>query len=462
MSAPGPAGDAHQTKAATAVEPDGRGDSPQPIGGASISAAGDRPPHVKRLRTFLNERLRSVRFWVVTLFLVALLSGGLWFGVPHARAWYHFHAGRSALQKYHNPQAVRHLQSCLRDWPDDPDVQLLAARAARRARAYDEAERLLEKYGQARGLDDAYSFEQLLLSAERDVTQAAPVCRRYVEQDHPDTPLILEALTRGYLRQYRLSEAKFCLDLWLEKQPDNPQALCFQGEFHLDYEKAPDRALKSYRRAVELDPENEEARQGLAIVLLDSKSFSEALEHIEYVRRFQPENLRVQVGLAECREGLGERAEAVRLLDEVLAHHEQYVPALSLRGRIAVESGQYAEAEPMLRQAIALSPGDHQARYNLILCLSNTDRPDEAKRQGDALKQWENDVKRFNEIVILEMPKKPDDPNLHCTLGKLLLRSGHKEEGLRWLHSALRLDPQYEPARQALAEYYQQPKSKGP
>jgi Flp pilus assembly protein TadD len=133
-----------------------------------------------------------------------------------------------------------------------------------------------------------------------------------------------------------------------------------------------------------------------------------------------------------------------------------------LRGRIAVDSGQYAEAETWLRQAVALAPSDHQARYNLILCLANTDRAEEAKRHEQALKQGEEDVKRFNEIVVQEMPKRPDDPALHCTLGQLLLRSGHKDEGLRWLHSALRLNPQYEPARQTLAEHYQQPKSKSP
>ena len=92
----------------------------------------------------------------------------------------------------------------------DADALLLAARAARRARAYDEAQRALEKYQQVRGLDDAGSLEELLLSAERDVEQVVDACRQYVERGHPDTPLILEALTRGYLRQYRLGEARFC------------------------------------------------------------------------------------------------------------------------------------------------------------------------------------------------------------------------------------------------------------
>ena len=63
----------------------------------------------------------------------------------------------------------------------DADALLLAARAARRARAYDEAQRALEKYQQVRGLDDAGSLEELLLSAERDVEQVVDACRQYVE-----------------------------------------------------------------------------------------------------------------------------------------------------------------------------------------------------------------------------------------------------------------------------------------
>jgi predicted Zn-dependent protease len=398
--------------------------------------------------------LRRPRFWAAAA-LLALAAAGLTLAGAQAWAWYHFRAARTALERYHNPEAVRHLRDCLRVWPEDTDVLLLTARAARRARAYPEAERCLAKYQQARGLDEAGSFEQLLLSAECDVDQVADVCRRHVEQDHPGAPLILEALTRGYLQQYRLGEARFCLDRWLEREPDNPQALCLKGQFHLDYERAPDRAVTSYRRAVELDPEHEEARLGLAIVLLESKSFAEAVGHLEHLRRCWPDNLRVQVGLAQCRYSLGEQGEAVRLVDEVLDRQPDYAPALALRGQIVLEGEQYAEAEALLRQAVARAAGDHQARYNLVLCLHRNGKEDEARRHEEQLQQWEDGLKRFNEIVTQEMPKRPHDPDLHCTLGQLLLRSGHREEGLRWLHNALRLDPQHAGARQALAEYYQ-------
>jgi predicted Zn-dependent protease len=93
-----------------------------------------------------------------------------------------------------------------------------------------------------------------------------------------------------------------------------------------------------------------------------------------------------------------------------------------------------------------------RARYNLIQALRHNGKEEEAQEHEQKRKQREDDLKRFHEIVTRDMAQKPHDPALHFTLGKLLLRCGKREEGLRWLHNALRLDPNYAPARQALAE----------
>jgi predicted Zn-dependent protease len=74
----------------------------------------------------------------------------------------------------------------------------------------------------------------------------------------------------------------------------------------------------------------------------------------------------------------------------------------------------------------------------------------------------EDDASRFHEIVTKEIAQRPTDPALHCTLGELLWRGGQREESIRWLRSALRLDPRYEPAQQALAEYRRQAQRKAP
>jgi tetratricopeptide (TPR) repeat protein len=413
-------------------------------------------------RAALPRLLRNRRLWAAAI-LLGLLAGGIPLAIPPLRARHHFRVARVELQRYHNRQAILHLQACLRAWPNDPEVLLLAARAARRAHSYDEAELSLEKYQQVCGLDEPSSFERLLLSVERNLDpHVVARCHRSVEQDHPDSPLILEALARGYLRQYRLNEGRVCLDLWLKRDPDNTQALTLLGQFHLDYERAPDRAVAKYRRAVEIDPDHEEARLGLAITLLESRDFAGAAPHLERLQKDQPSNLRIQVGLAECRYALDDAAAAVGLLDDILARHPDFAPALALRGRIAVENGEHAAAEAWLRQAVRRAPSDNQARYTLIRCLHHNHKSDEARAHENWLKQRERDVKQFHEIVTQDLVKRPQDPALHCALGKLLLRSGHVEEGLRWLHSALRLDPQYPPARQALADHYNKGKTNKP
>jgi tetratricopeptide (TPR) repeat protein len=448
MLAPPPTGDDRQTAAAapeagTAAGAPAPGESRQPARGGAIA----------------YRLLRRPRLWAAVV-LMGLAAGGVVLARPHALAWYHLRAARWELQHYHNPQAVRHLQVCLSVWPHDPEVVLAAARAARRARSYGEAERLLEVYQQARGLDDAGSREQLLLAAERRVDQVADRCWHDVEEGRPDAPLLLEALARGYMRQYRLAEARLCLDRWLQTDPDNAEALFLEGLFYLDYSHARGAAETSYRRAVEHDPDHEEARLGLAVTLLDGRNFAEAVEHLAFLRPRQPDNLSVTVGLAECRANLQETDEAVRLVDEVLAREPEYGPALSLRGRLALDAGQAEEAETYLRQALDREPSNHRTLYSLVQCLRQNGKDEEAQQRQRDLQQLEKDLERFNDIVTKEMVQRPRDPALHCALGQMLLRGSHREEGLYWLRSALRLDPQYAPARQALAEYAQQAAAK--
>ena len=81
---------------------------------------------------------------------------------------------------------------------------------------------------------------------------------------------------------------------------------------------------------------------------------------------------------------------------------------------------------------------------------------EEARQHRRRLQQLEDDTARFHEIVTKEIVRRATDPVLQCALGRLLLRSGQREEGIRWLESALRLDPKYASARQALKENLRQ------
>jgi tetratricopeptide (TPR) repeat protein len=386
--------------------------------------------------------------------LVGLLACLPWLGGEVA-AWYHFRAARAELGRYHNPQAIAHLQACLKTWPHDPDVLLLAARAARRAGAFDEAAVGLEKYQRLRGSDEAGDLERILLHAQRGaVDRVAWYCRPRVDRNDPATPLILEALVEGLVRSYRLPEALEYLRRWQERDPDNVQAIQLRASIWKLYQKDY-WAADDYREVLRRDPDHDEGRLGLAEALVRIHAFDEAQPHLDTLRRRHPRHPLVHVLLARCREQQGDPAEAERLLEEVLGWEPHLAAALAARGRLAAERGQWEAAERWLRDALARAPGDHEARFHLVACLRRLGRSDEAREQDERLHALERDRKRLYEIQTTDLARRPHDPALLCELGEILLRGGSPEEGARMQQEALRHDPHFAPAHRALAVHYE-------
>lgn len=206
--------------------------------------------------------LRSVAAhpWRVLIVMVLLGTAGV-VGGRHLYAWYHFRAGRSALEQYHTEKSRQHLGRCLGVWSSSSQTHLLARRAARRAGDVAAAEEHLRACQRLRrGADDETALEWALLSAS--TCQLEEVEKFLVEQSRASpahAPLILEALTQGYLRVYRILDALHCVGLWLQLDPDNVRALTLRGDIHWQIQ-VPLKAVADYRTVVERDPEQDEVR----------------------------------------------------------------------------------------------------------------------------------------------------------------------------------------------------------
>src|SRR5262249_44648408 len=139
----------------------------------------------------------------------ALLAGvQLWAG-------YHYHEARRALERYRLAEARAHLDRCLRVWSSRFEVCLLAAQVARRMDDYEDAERRLARCRQLRpDAQEEVALEQTLIRAQRGgMDSVQPHLKSLVEEHHPATTLILEAMTRGYLRAYRFGDALYLITL---------------------------------------------------------------------------------------------------------------------------------------------------------------------------------------------------------------------------------------------------------
>src|SRR5262249_24477232 len=168
----------------------------------------------------------------------------------------------------------------------------------------------------------------------------------------------------------------------------------------------------------------------------------------------QPADPDVILNLARCRRTLGQQEEAKLLVEQLLANHPRNGPALIERGLLALSEDQTLQAEGWFRQALALEPYDRVANYQLLLCMERLGKKAEAQQVKTKLDKIINDLQLLYEVTSKVMSE-PNHPQWGYEAGAILLRNGQKEEGRRWLLSALESDPRHAPTHAALAALYE-------
>ncbi len=397
-------------------------------------------------------RRRPLRALTILL-LLALLGVVSWMGSRHFRMERHLRAAQEATDRRDFAQAREHLAACLQIMPDDGRVHFLAARTARRAGDLDLAQEHLRACSRLGFEPPGVKLEWSLLAAKRGhFAEHEANLRSLVEQDHPDALLILEVLIDGYIQHYRMVPALHCLDLYLEREPEDVQAwlgrgwVCERLFYWTD-------AARAYRRAVDLEPENEPARLRLAKTLLLIGPPDKAAEEFETLCQKRPDDAEVLLGLARSRRQQGRLEDADRLLNELTSRQPQNEGVLKERGRVALEAGNPAGAENWLRQAVAKAPHDREAWYDLYQCHQRQGKEKEAQEALSIFQRLDADLKRIDWLT-RQMQQTPYDAELYYEAGVLCLRNGSPEEGVRWLRLAIHYDPRHGPSHQALADYY--------
>jgi tetratricopeptide (TPR) repeat protein len=363
-------------------------------------------------------------------------------------------AADNALRRGDFAAARARLARHLDHWPDDANALLMAARAARRADECAEAEQLLSRFEVRHGATDGSRLEWALLGVQQGdgaAEERSLVALR--DRQHPETPLILEALAKGCLNTLRGSAAVAYLDQLTEREPGHVTPLILHGKA-LDGLRRTTRAADDFRRAVTLAPDSADARLGLAAALSHAGHTREAVHHYEILRLAQPLRPEVLLGLARAHCDAAALSPARERLDDLLRHQPDHPEGLVERGRLALRRGRPAEAEPDLSRAARVAPWHRDGHQLLFACLNELGRSVEAERVSARINELRVEDAALGRLS-LRFRDAPDDPANRCDLGVWLLRNGQGEMGVRWLLSALRVDPRHGPSHAALADHFQ-------
>jgi tetratricopeptide (TPR) repeat protein len=366
-------------------------------------------------------------------------------------------AAQAALQARQYDVARAALLRYLEARPQNAEAHLLLAQLERRSNHLAEAARQLDQCQRLGGPAEAIELERGLGAIQSGVynAQLDALCSKHLARKDADQYVILEALSQGLTKTYRLKEALICLNQMLILQPDSAYALRRRAWIYTQDEQH-DRALADYRQALEIDPQDTVARLGVAQILLNiQKNGAEAAEHFQRLWEVQ-QNSTVAVGLAQSWRLSGRAGEARRFLDDWSAQHPGDALALVERAKLALDEQAVEEAIKLARQAVALAPYVVEAHYTLYLGLTRQGRTAEARECQEQMERARAEGKKTREELALltqRLQAAPDDADLRCQIAQIFLRYG-EEEGLRWLLLNVQNHPGHRPSHLALADYY--------
>lgn len=273
--------------------------------------------------------------------------------------------GIELVQEGRGLEAITVLGSALRLNPDSAEVWNALGCARIQCEELEEAERCFLK---------AMSIQEGFLAAHRNLGDI------------------------HYLRG-EWAKAIACYERVLRDQPGDQDALLHLTHSYLHW-GIYDAAILGYQRLLDLNPELEEAREGLA---------------------------RAQAGAAgdSTTRGPGGdgRREAPSVIPRVTVTDGTDLESVLQRGIRAMEEGRYGNAEAAFGSALALKPASSEAWNNLGCALAATDRLEEAK---DC----------FKEAIAIA----PGNAKAHRNLGDLSYLSQTYQEAILCYEEALRLN----------------------
>lgn len=268
-----------------------------------------------------------------------------------------FGLGRAYLAQSRADKAVRELKKAVKDRPDQSEAAVLLARALLQRGKLDEAREVLESPAARSAGQPALILRGEIEEARGQNKQAREAYEKALEWE-PDHLSALVGASRTSLALGDHRHANEYLLRALEGADDErlPEIHTLLGQVNEAVENE-QRALECYRNALHLDTRRPQAHLGAGQILLARGDVDTAREHfqavLESVTDDPPTRRKAMVGWAQTNLAGGDLAGARRLIDEVLQEVDEPSPeALHLLGRVALESGDAAEAVVAFEEAM--------------------------------------------------------------------------------------------------------------
>lgn len=195
-----------------------------------------------------------------------------------------------------------------------------------------------------------------------------------------------------------------------------------------------------------------------ALIFLQNQNFEAAFNSFQLILKNEPDNSQARLGLAIALIGLEKFPEASREIAKLLAHSPKDANLLEMAAQSFWRQKRYAEAEIVLKRRIGLG-GETSANWALY-----GDVLDAQKKTGEAVSAYENAVRLAPDSIDLRyalgslywktiryddaerefleiLRRKPDAPRASFNLGDIYLSTGKPDKAIPLLETAAKAFP---------------------
>jgi tetratricopeptide (TPR) repeat protein len=194
----------------------------------------------------------------------------------------------------------------------------------------------------------------------------------------------------------RAEEAEASYRRALALQPESAEVHSNLAKALLEMDRV-EESVACARRAVQLSPQLAEAHENLANALLNV-NLEEAVAHYRTALRARPDDAELNNNLGVVLRLLGRTAEAEASCRRALELLPGYAPAVAALAEASADRGEFAEAERLFKQALALQPDASDAWVGLSRLRKLTRDDASWLEQAERLS---NQSKRPREVVAL-------------------------------------------------------------
>lgn len=357
--------------------------------------------------------------------------------------------------------ALEIMRTLVNKHPDEPVAHFALAHLAVRSGDLDTADAATDRALALRpGWQDAALFKARVLVSQKDTLKALAFYEGFLAR-YPAAANVRLNYARYLIDQKQWGKARSQFLRVVSELPEDAEAVYAVGLLSLQTNHIED-AEKYLRRALDLRPENDQARVYLGQAAEQRKDYAKAAEWYREVRHGE-QYFEAQTRLSVVIARQGDLKAARRHLHNVRAeNNQQSVQLVLAEEQILREGRQFAEALKVLDAAINRIPHDKDLLYARALMaekLNMLDRVEADLRTilqddpknvhalnalGYTLADRTERFREAQELLQQAIALKPDDPFILDSIGWLQYRMGKNAEAIKYLKRAVELRPDAE------------------